>query len=367
MVHPEWRLLELVTLDLASDGDRTEFEEIIGNSHLNWGEVLDQALRHKVLHLLTDTVAARNCWASLPRFLSEHLRDLLRINRHRLRLYREAAADVTEALARRGLRVACTKGIALESTVYKGSGARYMVDIDFMIRPEDGEAATAVMQDLGYVPGYYDWRSGGIHTFTRRELIAYRLNPDHLPPFIRVIDDAIVPHLDADLACSLTWTQCEHQIDMADALSEVIHQPLPGLADRMIPVLTPHYHFIFTILHLFREAWKDEWLDLEQDVNLIKFADVVRLWRAHQETLMAPDFRTLLEHWGIVEPVGWVLVHLDRTFGTDLATRLGIDTRIGQEFLNSAGAPGGRARRMWRGSMRDRLQARRRRNLFAAP
>jgi hypothetical protein len=222
------------------------------------------------------------------------------------------------------------------------------------------------MGELGYVSGYHDWRSGRLHTFTRRELIGYRLNPDHLPPFIRVVDDAVVPHLGADFACSLTWTQCKYQVDMETVLSDVLHQPVPGLPGRVIPVLNPHYQFLFTVLHLFREAWKDEWLDLEQDVNLIKFADVVRLWRAHQEALKSPDFRRLLERRGIVEPVAWVLVHLDRTFGTGVAAALGIDTRVAQEFLNSAAGPGGRTQRMWRGTMRDRLRARQRRDLFAA-
>jgi hypothetical protein len=366
MVDLEWRLLELVSLGLDGEDDVVEFEKIIGDARLNWGEVLDQAVRHKVIHLLARTVATRNAGGTLPRFLGQHLAELLRVNRHRLRLYRQEALDVTQALTRGGVRVACTKGIALESTVYDASGERYMVDIDFMLRPEDGERATSVMKELGYDLGYPDHRTGRIHTFTRRELIAYRLNPDHLPPFVRVLDDAIVPHLSADFACSLTWTRCEHQVSMDEVLADVVHQPLPGLTGRTLPVLTPAYQFIFTILHLFREAWKDEWLDLEQDVNLSKFADVLRLWRAYREPLAAPEFRSLLERSGIVDPVAWVLVHLDRTFGTSVAKTLGIDTRVSEAFLHSAGAPGGRGRRLWRGTMRDRLQTRRRRDLFPA-
>jgi hypothetical protein len=364
MVAREWRLLELVSVGLQSDGDRAEFDELIAAKRLHWGEVLDQAVRHKVLHLLAHTVGARDGWTHLPRFLSEHFRELLRVNRHRVRLYRQAAVDITEALEQRGVRVACTKGIALESTAYEGSGERYMVDIDFMIRPTDGEASTSAMRDLGYVSGYYDWRTGDVHAFTRRELIGYRLNPDHLPPFTRVLDDAIVSHLSADLACSLTWTQCQYQVGMDEVLATVPRQAVPGLRGRTIPVLTPQYQFLFTILHLFREAWKDEWLDLEQDVNLIKFADVLRLWRRHHETLATPAFHRLLEHAGVVEPVAWVLVHLDRTFGTGLAAALAIETRAAPEFLNSASAPGGVARRRWRGTMRDRLHARERHGLF---
>jgi hypothetical protein len=240
-----------------------------------------------------------------------------------------------------------------------------MLDIDFMIKPQDGEAVTSIMKGMGYKLGYHDWRTGDIHSFTRPELISYRLNPDHLPGFVRTTDDPVVSHIHVDFACSFTWTQCEYQVAVSEALSEISYQSVPGLTDRVIPVLKAHYQFIFTVLHLFREAWKDKWLDLEQDVNLIKFVDVLRLWQSGQYTLNTDDFRKVLEYWQIVEPVAWVLVHLDRTFGTSVAEVLGIDKRVSQDFLNSAGAPEGRNTRRWRGTMRDRLQARSRRELFA--
>ena len=364
MIKSEWRLLELVSLGLETEGTAIEFDEILQNPRLDWGEVLDQALRHKVIQLLAHTVAAQRAWASLPRFLSEHLRETLRVNRHRIRLYREAAVEIATVLRQRDLRFACTKGIALESSVYLGEGERYMVDIDFMIEPHAREVVTSVLKELGYELGYHDWRRGYLHRFTRPELIAYRLNPDHLPPFVRSTDDALVSHLHVDFACSLTWTQCEYQPSVAEALADVCYQPVPGLTGREIPILNTHYQFIFTILHLFREAWKEQWLDLEQDVNLIKFADVVRIWRRGEATLRTTEFRARLEYEKIVEPVAWVLVHLDRTFGTSLARTLELDQRVSPQFLNSAAGLAGATRRQWRGTMRDRLQTRRRRELF---
>lgn len=363
MVYPEWKILELVSFGLETDRDRTEFDEILKNEHLDWGEILYQALRHKVLYLLAFNVVSRNRLGNLPRFLGAYLSEALRVNRHRIKLYRKEAVRVAKSLEERCLRFACTKGISLESTVYEGKGERYMADIDFLIKLEDEEIVTAIMKELGYELGYYDWKTGNIHHFDRRELISYRLNPDHLPTFVRVLDDSIISHIHVDFACSFTWTQCEYQVPVSKALSDVLYQPVPGVTVQRIPVLSSPYQFLFTILHLFREAWIDKWLDLEQDVNLIKFADVIRLWRYRQDTLDTDEFRELLKSLEIVEPVAWVLVHLDQTLGTSIAKALEVNRCVSQDFLNSAGNLEERQRR-WRGTMRDRLQARNRREFF---
>jgi hypothetical protein len=360
----EWRILELAALGPESDDERTEFAALSSRPDLHWGEVLDQAIRHKLLHLLSYYVTeGANC-TFVPPMLSEHMRETLRVSRQRVSLFRQAAVKIAATLHDRGVRVAGTKGIVLESTLYGGRGARPLGDMDFMVSAENGAAVTAVMGEMGFVNGYLDRATGKIESFSRRDLIGYRLNPDHLPPFIQKLDDPVTPHLHVDFACSFTWTHCPYEVPLSEGLKELTSVELPG-AGQTLPALNPQYLFIFTVLHLFREAYVSMWIDLSQDVNLMKFGDVIRSWRKWRSELDTNAFRQLLRELQIEEPMGWVLVHTDRTFGTTMATALGLDRQMSEEFLSSSGAHGGHPVR-WRGTMLERLQTRNRKALLVS-
>jgi len=359
-ITPEWQLLRLITLGLVKDDEQSEFEQLVCRSDLRWGEILEQSIRHKLIELLAYELEKAELWDALPGVLGEHLRETLRISRHRIKIYRQAAVEIAATLREWGVRVACTKGIVLEQILYDGKGQRPLGDIDFMISPEDGKTVTAALNHLGYEHGYLDQSTGKIKSFTRRGLIGYSLNPDHLPAFVKNVDDPVLTHVHADFACSLTWTQCQYQIPMSEVLADIEFIDVPG---GVIPALNPHYQFIFTILHLLREAWVLTWVDLGQDVNLVKFADVIRFWQRFNDGFATAEFRRLLRDLQIEEAVAWVLVHTDRTFGMNIAEKLQLEGKVSEDFLAS-GSPRGGQQVRWRGTMSDRLQSKNRRDLL---
>ncbi len=148
------------------------------------------------------------------------------------------------------------------------------------------------------------------------------------------------------------------------ALADIAYLPLSDFPDVRIPCFLPPFQFLFTILHLFREAWFERWIEMDQDVNLMKFADVVRLWQIHRKRLSSDAFIQMLEAFEVKEPVLWVLEHLDRTFHTDIVSALGFAGHVSEDWLSSARVSGGRIV-PWQGTMRERLWRKDRRALFA--
>jgi hypothetical protein len=51
------------------------------------------------------------------------------------------------------------------------------------------------------------------------------------------------------------------------------------------PCFRPIYQFLFAVLHLFREAWLQKFVDFGNDVSLIKFGDVIRLIDRNRDEL----------------------------------------------------------------------------------
>jgi hypothetical protein len=357
----EWAAIELVAQAPLSP----EASEILADflsRDVQWGDLLEQALRHKLLPLLATQVADEPYRRILPWHIRNHLGATLCHNRQRIQVYRTAAVEIAGALARADVRFVATKGITFESTLYGGTGARYMNDLDFMILPLDRSRVIDIMHGLGYEMGSLEPESSEIMPHSRREKIVYQLNPDHVPIMTRLTDDPATPAVRVDFANSLTWTNSPFDVPVDDALADAQVQSVPGHSV-VLPVFSPYYQFIFTALHLFREAWIERWLDEGQDVNLVKFADMLRLWRAHQESLRQPEFRAILERFEIMDPISWVVEHLDRVMGSNVAAALGLRGRVSAEWLASAYESGGGTRR-WHGTMRERLWAKDRRDLF---
>jgi hypothetical protein len=359
----EWALLELVSISLTTAHQQELFEELIKSKRLHWGELLEQALRHKILPLLAFYLTLDQ-FENIPKSLKKHLQTVLDLNRAKTTIFRDEAAKIVKVLNEPNVRFVGTKGIVFESTLYEGNGSRYMNDMDFMITPSQKDTVKSVISQLGYQTGEFDWSSGKVKSHSRKDMMTYQLNPDHLPASAKLIDNPIIRCVHIDFANSLTWTRSPFDVPVETALAEISYQSIPGYQDIQMPCFSPTFQFIFTILHLFREAWFERWLNWKQDVNLSKFADVIRLWRANQATLESKDFVQTLEEFKITEPILWVLEHTDRTFHTEIVSALGLEGRVSEDWLASAYAPGGKLR-MWKGTMRERLHCKDRRKLFA--
>ena len=49
---PEWTILELLARGIVDDAERQMAQDLLLSETLDWGELLEQALRHKMLPML---------------------------------------------------------------------------------------------------------------------------------------------------------------------------------------------------------------------------------------------------------------------------------------------------------------------------
>lgn len=360
---PEWALLELLCLGLTTPDEQQAFSELVKSGSLNWGELLEQSLRHKMLPLLAFHTLAVDPKQSVPRRVQDHFRSVLDLNRHKRTLWYREANRIIKFLSEQNIRVVGRKDVAFESTLYGGNGSRRFGDIDLLIMPHDRDAVLKALSQLGYQPGLFDWETKELVPIPRKHMMIFRMNPDHLPVHSRLTGDSVMPWFEIDFANSLTWTGSSYHVPLDSAMAEVIYQPVAGFTDIEIPCLLPTFEFISTVLHLFREAWFERWLEWEQDVDLAKFSDVVRLWKANQEILCSTAFIETLEEFEVVDPMLWVLEHLDRTLHTGIVPALGLTGRITESWLFSGRASGDKLYE-WQGTMRQRLHSKDRYTLF---
>ena len=355
----EWTILELLARGIVDDPERQMARDLLLTDTLDWGELLEQALRHKMVPMLAHHIISTGLRFDVPMSIYQHLESALEWNRWQIELFRGETVRVAQGLAGRGIPFVVTKGMAFESTLYGSLGTRHMNDIDFMIAPRDREAVMSVMQELGFRP-FFEWAKD-----PRREEISSRLNPDHLPKLARAIDQPGTRTIQVDVANSLTWTRSPFDVPVGEALQDPVEQSVPGMPGVGVPCFRPIYQFLFTVLHLFREAWLQKFVDFGNDVSLMKFGDVVRLIDQHRDELTDGELLRTMEAHNLTDAVAWVLRRLDETFQTHTLELLGLEKHGDEERLASQMQSSGYVR-AWGQSMRERLQSKTRGSLRPA-
>lgn len=174
-------------------------------------DLLETAILHKVLCLLADRLARAGLDRGLPRAISRFLSGTLRANQYMTRLYRTEITRIMMAFGEAGLTAAALNGIAAESRLYGGTGARQFTDLDVLLTPEHLTLARPVLIELGY------------HTSSPEAMT-----------FTRHLDDILVPRITLDLTVSTQHATDEHGV--REILSRRCWQPLPG-HDHPLPVL----------------------------------------------------------------------------------------------------------------------------------
>ena len=355
----EWTILELLARGIVDDPERQMARDLLLTDTLDWGELLEQALRHKMVPMLAHHIISTGLRFDVPMSIYQHLESALEWNRWQIELFRGETVRVAQGLAGRGIPFVVTKGMAFESTLYGSLGTRHMNDIDFMIAPRDREAVMSVMQELGFRP-FFEWAKD-----PRREEISSRLNPDHLPKLARAIDQPGTRTIQVDVANSLTWTRSPFDVPVGEALQDPVEQSVPGMPGVGVPCFRPIYQFLFTVLHLFREAWLQKFVDFGNDVSLMKFGDVVRLIDQHRDELTDGELLRTMEAHNLTDAVAWVLRRLDETFQTHTLELLGLEKHGDEERLARQMQSSGYVRASGQ-SMRERLQSKTRGSLRPA-
>jgi len=352
----EWTIVELLARGIVDDSERQVARDLLLSDTLDWGELLEQALRHKMLPMLAHHIISADLRFDVPTTIYMHLESALEWNRCQIEVFRRETVRVAQALAGCGIHFVVTKGMTFESTLYGSLGTRHMNDIDFMIAPRDREAVMSVMQELGFRP-FYDWAKD-----PRREEISSRLNRDHLPKLAREIDQPGTRKINVDIANSLTWTKSPFDVPVEEALEDPVEQPVPSMPGVSIPCFRPIYQFLFTVLHLFREAWLQKFVDFGTDVGLMKFGDVIRLLDRNRKELTDGELLRIMQTHSVTNAVAWVLRHMDNTFRTRTLELLALE-KYGDErllasqmqssaYVSASGQP-----------MRERLQSKARGSL----
>jgi hypothetical protein len=336
---------------------------------INWGGLIELSIRHKMLPTLSHHLCRHYAALTNKGLIKYHIANFF-VRNHGLNIEKkkitlELSERIFNQFEKEGIPVVMNKGLVLDKQIHYGDGRRHLgSDIDFMIHPESRERTYDLLTELGFTEGRYDIAEGKIISHSRQNSLIYKFSPDHLIRFTTLTGGYTCQYMDIDFANNLSWHNSQFVIPVEDALEniETIEVEFSGRQYR-IHKFNDFFEFIFVFMHLYREAWfykRD--INIEEDVNIKKFYDVVQYLKQRGESLLSEAFMNQLEKYNILMPFKWVVIHTDMVFGTDFSKNMDISD-IDPSYLNSAFESQGKTT-TWKGTMAERLFSENREGLF---
>jgi hypothetical protein len=208
-------------LDPPGPRTTTAIKTFICCAEPGWGELLWLGIQHKAECLLADALTQPGLAELLPPRLQRFFHRSLRASQHATAVYRAEAARISLALDAAAITAAAAGGIAVESALYGGRGARQFSDIDLITVSSQAGRLAEILAAQGYRRG----RPG---------------NGQATPgTWRRATDDIIVPLIVIDLHTELAHPAGEPAAGLEDILSRRVQQPIPGHPEAQLPVLAP--------------------------------------------------------------------------------------------------------------------------------
>lgn len=364
MTLTHWTVLESLCLHRDDERYRAALASLSERcEEIDWAALFSAAISHKMLAPLAAALSSIDIGREAPVYLYKHAQQFLFLTKQKTVIFRQVALEVSRRLRRRGIAHAFIKGIVSHNDIFRDEGDREMGDLDVAVSFADRQAVIDTMYDLGFQSAlpYLDGGRLALRPYDRKLEILYQLAPDHLPHFSRATNRDAAPAVVVDFSHDILWHANPFGLSLDSCFDRGIRDI--RVDEGFMPAFTIEVQFLWTVLHLFRDAWLMTTPHFEKDVSLSKFRDVLHYWVAY-ESLRGPEFRDLVERGRVEGPVSWVLWHADSVFGTRMLAELGLPRSASKLFLNSASLDAGRTIVNWSGSMAERLRSNNRRALF---
>ncbi|MFE7741634.1 nucleotidyltransferase family protein [Nocardia sp. NPDC057455] len=273
-VSPEIELVLLLSLPDPRPDDVGAMLRLL-NTPLDWNQVLGMLTVHRVIGV---------AWHNVVRYAIQQRQTLpcayflksLKVTAGGQRVMAEEqtarTAEVQRILQQAGVRSAVLKGSAVAKMAYPDPGMRTFNDNDLLVDRARLPDATAALHEAGYVQGSWDYATGSVRPAPRRQVLHMAVHSHQTYSYMKPTPDASL------LEC--------HRLDMHFSVDLMTGNRSDSavsalLDDRMelggLTVIAPIDMFIFTCLHLAREAvHRNEVLALK-DLVLYKLVDILAL------------------------------------------------------------------------------------------
>lgn len=291
-------ILELSKLtDLDIEKIKTLSSEVF-----NWYLFFKYALSNRVVGLIHYNIMRFRLTIYFPRYLRSIFLFCYNGQKKQNKIYLSHLEVFKEACAEHGITCVPVKGSMLIPALYHDYGARFMGDIDILVRYEDINIINDIMKELGFQQARFDYLDRKVVPISRGEQIKWKIGMSNLHPYIKPIDSEYVPFVKYDFRYALD-----------DSLNK---DPINEIIDVTAKTKHVQKEHVLTHLccHMFDESKHSMKSYIGKDVNLIKYIDIREYVAKYIDRYDFEKTLAFCKKYGFEKQLYFTFYHLNRIF-----------------------------------------------------
>ena len=258
---------QLLMLLLEKNLDEQKKEEVvslINNEWMDWEKFLGKAFFNRVNGKIYDNIVQ---FDKVPREVMINLEMTHNAQIERVQEQKKIINMISSLFMENDVRHAFLKGSVLNTIVYP-EGERISNDTDILISSKDINKVTKLLEEQGFVQGYYDRQLGKIVEASKKKKIFIRSSTHELCSFVRLEDSRFykINTIDINIKLSVgdTLEATEYMLDNVNVIQK---------NDVTLTTLNWNCFFVQLASHLYREACLVTKIIAGSDMHMYKFYD----------------------------------------------------------------------------------------------
>lgn len=230
---------------------------------------------------------------------------------HLLRI--ECCIKVFDKLENINVKYAVIKGAYLDKIAYGDIGLRDSGDIDILIDNKDYKTLCRLLEEEGFVCGYWDEEKKEVINYSRGTILYNYLYTHQAAPYIKVITlDGVVHTVEVDINFSISWG--EDKSGNVHTKNILKNTRLISYENFKYRILTPEYFLMQICLHAYRDM-NSIILIHEGSYVLRLLCDIYYYIVKGQELVTADKFLNIVKRCGYEKNIYYVFNYVTEVFG----------------------------------------------------
>jgi hypothetical protein len=272
-----------LTFSKAQTGKLRELVAVVSD----WEYFASLANQHGVVALVYHNLGKIGFLDFVPEKIAASMNNSLLLSLSRNTFHTSVITEVLRLFEGENIKTVLLKGLALELTVYGGSGLRQMTDIDILLDRNDYKKARKILMESGYV-------SLPVKSLFHLPIIAY--SGKHLPSLLKN-GASIDIHLELFGGSRNILTKL-----LYDNSSEI------RLNDQYAHIPRPQLFFLYLVKHLYSH-------EINNESQLRLYTDLVVLIEKYRDEIINYDLLTYSAKAGMSQILAWRLEPLRDLWG----------------------------------------------------
>jgi hypothetical protein len=334
-MRPEIELMVLGSRPRPTVAQADRCRELVATEgkSMDWGYLVDQAYRHRVLPSLAATLDELRLFAGNEARVP--MRELfvahLLYTRSRNAALLDELAQVLGVIEDAGHVAAVRKGAYLAPEVYRDRGRRPMSDLDLLVEPGSANDIAALLGSLGYRLGRLSTNGREVEPLERGTAVFARLYGNTLPLLVRPTSDPYVGAFVVDLCVQQFLPRSGYAIPNDDLRPRVQRRRIAGTTGW---VLTPEEFLLDLLAHIYKESTTLRYIHLLKHQRLLQYLDVVEF----ASTVDWTRFLALVREYGVSRPAYFGLAHAQLLYPDAIDASVLVELRVDEPgFLDEFG------------------------------